>query len=334
MDGPTAEIWKRYPTIDRPIGPIESLGNAGGRSGARLWRFRAADGPRVLRRWPEDGPGRAAIERIHGWIGVAVDLGWLALPRPGVDGRTVQVDRAGGCWEIAPWLPGRAAVGDAPTPGQIAAGFGGLAALHGRWESSGPVTNGPSPGLVRRRAELIGWLGGRFDRLEGLILSAGSGDPTVEPAHRWLRLARPLAPLIFDELTAAAGSIVPIQPCLRDPRPDHFLFEGDRLTGVVDYGAMGPDTVAADLARLLAGWLPTDRPRRAAALAAYAALRPLSGVVAGLILAFERSAALLGPGGWATWHFEERRRFVPPDAAARAIGRGLAPLARIAAGGR
>ena len=65
----------------------------------------------------------------------------------------------------------------------------------------------------------------------------------ADAALRWLSLARTAAP--------AAGRTARcerrdrsfrLQPCLRDARPEHFLFEGDRLTGLVDFGAMGVDS--------------------------------------------------------------------------------------------
>ena len=46
-------------------------------------------------------------------------------------------------------------------------------------------------------------------------------------ALRWLGLARARLPRLLDPIREAAGRVVPLQPCLRDARPEHFLFEGD-----------------------------------------------------------------------------------------------------------
>ena len=94
-------------------------------------------------------------------------------------------------------------------------------------------------------------------------------------AMRWLGLARAVAPRLLDPLREAAGRPVPLQPCLRDARPEHFLFEGDRVTGLVNFGAMDIDCVAGDLARLMGEWLDGDSTARAEALAAYERIRPL-----------------------------------------------------------
>ncbi len=119
-----------------------------------------------------------------------------------------------------------------------------------------------------------------------------------------------------------------LQPCLRDARPDHFLFEGDRLTGLIDFGAMGLEAVSADLARLLSEWVGPDLLARAEALDTYTSIRHLEDAEATLIDVFESSAAVLGAGHWIRWHFVEGRRFDDPEAVSRGIERGLERLAQ------
>jgi Ser/Thr protein kinase RdoA (MazF antagonist) len=116
------------------------------------------------------------------------------------------------------------------------------------------------------------------------------------------------------------------QPCLRDVRPEHFLFTGDEVTGLVDFGAMGIDTVAADLARLLSEWFGRDLPLRQAALESYTSLRPIESAETLLIDVFEGSSAILGPGHWVRWHFLEGRRFQEPNAVIRGLEKGLERL--------
>src|SRR5206468_88816 len=113
-----------------------------------------------------------------------------------------------------------------------------------------------------------------FELLER-ALDRSAADPRRALARRWLALARRLAPAVAALVRREAGRVVGLQPCLRDARPDHFLFEGERPTGLVDFGAMGRDSVAGDLARLLAEWVGPDPAARAEALASYAAIRPL-----------------------------------------------------------
>jgi homoserine kinase type II len=141
-----------------------------------------------------------------------------------------------------------------------------------------------------------------------------------------LARVRRLAPRLREELRESAAREVPLQPCLRDARPEHFLFDTGRLTGLVDLGAMGVESVAADLARLLADWPGVDPPRRRAAWEAYTSVRALDPSETLLVEVFERSAALLGPGRWVRWHFVEGRRFEDPRAVCDGLARGLGRL--------
>jgi len=326
-------ILGRYPPSTRPIGEPVALGNAGGASGARLWQYASARGAMVLRAWPPDGPGPAAIRRIHEYLSRTRGLGFVAIPERDRAGETVQ-EFAGRAWEVAPWMSGVADLGRPPGRARLRAGFAGLAGFH---RATAWFWNfGSSPGLSARLRELEGLLGGGFADLERAIARGGT-DPARDPARRWLDLARRVAPVLSGPLREAAAGpsrlapFLHLQVCLRDPRPDHFLFEGDRLTGLVDFGAMGLECVAADLARLLAEWAGPDRADRAEALDAYQAIRPLEPAEAALIAAFERPAALLIGAHWARWHFIEGRTFDDPDAVPNGLRRGLDRLADLAA---
>src|SRR4051812_49800653 len=116
--GPTGRddlstVLTRYPAIDRPCRPPEALGNAGGWSGARLWRYESGRGPLVARAWPADGPGREALGQIHRWLEAVADLGFIPVPLSALDGRTLQ-EQGGRFWEVVPWLHREPAPG--PTP--------------------------------------------------------------------------------------------------------------------------------------------------------------------------------------------------------------------------
>jgi Ser/Thr protein kinase RdoA (MazF antagonist) len=165
-----------------------------------------------------------------------------------------------------------------------------------------------------------------FDVLEHALDRAAT-DPHCAVARRWLSLARSTGARLVEPLRRASGFVVPLQPCLRDARPEHLLFSADRLTGLLDFGAMAIESVAADLARLLGDWVGLDTYARAEALAAYAAVRPVEAVEIALLEAFENSSALLGAGHWVRWHFLERRTFDDPSAVAGGIERGLQRLA-------
>jgi Ser/Thr protein kinase RdoA (MazF antagonist) len=105
---------------------------------------------------------------------------------------------------------------------------------------------------------------------------------------------------------------VPLQPCLRDIWHDHVLFQGDRVTGIVDLEAMRIDSVAIDVARLLGSLCPTDPSEYKFGLETYQDGRPLSGDELALVEAFDRSQRLLAGARWVQWVFVDRRTFSDP----------------------
>jgi Ser/Thr protein kinase RdoA (MazF antagonist) len=325
MTGTLRAVLSRYPALARPTSEPSTLGNAGGFSGAGLWKFASGRGILGLKVWPVDGPDRAGLSRIHDWLSRASDLGFVPEPIRTLDGSSM-VEADGRIWELTPWMPGVADLGRPPDPGRVRAMFTGLGAFHARLAST--RSEGPSPGLAARLAELDRLLLGEFEAL-GRAIARVPGDPRSSMARDWIDRARALAPRLLGPLRGAASRVVPLQPCLRDARPDHFLFEGDRLTGLVDFGAMGRETVAGDLARLMTEAIGPDRAARALALAAYEGIRPLERREFALIDDFERANALLGPARWARWHFLDRRTFDDPEAVSRGLRRGLERLDEI-----
>ena len=74
------------------------------------------------------------------------------------------------------------------------------------------------------------------------------------------------------------GVLVRVQPCLCDPWHDHVLFDGDAVSGLIDYGSVKIDHVAVDLARMHGDLAGDDAPLRAAGLNTYETIRRLSDV--------------------------------------------------------
>lgn len=322
-----AEILDRYPARERPDSAPTALGAAGGLSGSRLWRYTSANGRRVLRAWPP-GTTLDRVARAHGWLRSTSGLPFVARPIATRSGTTA-VESGGLCWDLAPWLPGEPTAGIPPSA-CVRSGFVGLAELHVRL-SRLDARVGPSPGLAARRDELQALIAGGFDLLATGVATR-PGDPCTPDALDWLGLARRLAPGVLATATAAAVICLPLQPSLRDARPEHFLFTGDELTGLVDFGAMDVESPAGDLARLAGEWLPRAEcgPLRAVGLAAYAAVRPIAAGEAEAAAAFEDLADLLIAERWIRWRFLEGRRF-EESAYAAGIARGLSRLRGLAA---
>jgi Ser/Thr protein kinase RdoA (MazF antagonist) len=316
------QLLRLYAASAQPLAPPIWLGNAGGGSGAKLWRFQSGLGDLVARAWPIDGPGPAVLGRIHSWLARLADLDFVPVPLTTLDGRTL-ISIHGQHWEITPWQSGKAEESHPPELIRFRAAFAALAAVHQRlaFES----VEAPSPGLQARLKEAEDLLASGLNRLERAIRLVPT-DPVTASAVRWLALARDGLPGLVDRLRRAVPIPLPLQPTLRDARPEHFLFDGDRLTGLVDFGAMGVDSTASDLARLLSDWVGNDRLATAAALDTYTAIRPLAGPEIERIETFAESAAWLGPARWARWHFLEERRFNDPEAVRRGLERGLERL--------
>jgi homoserine kinase type II len=304
------QVLAHYPPDCRPSN-VEPLGSAGGYSGARLWRLAAPRGPLCLRRWPPEHPTPERLQYIHavlrhvGRSGIAL----LPIPVTTVTGETF-VGHAGHLWELTVWMPGRADYRDDPRPERLWAALAALATVHRAAESfpGGERQPRPSPGIAQR-LEQVRMLqgGGRAS------IAAAMGRTAVaaldEHARRLLERFDRAAPAVERTLLDTAMLAVPIQPCLRDVWHDHLLFEGDRVSGIVDFGALRPENVAGDVARLLGSLAGDESSAWQTGLTAYEATRPLSPAERRLVAAFDGSTTLLSGMNWLTWIYLERRRF-------------------------
>jgi homoserine kinase type II len=318
------QVLSIYPPHVQPTSFPEALGGSGGLSGATLWRYDSLAGGMLVKAWPVDGPPISHLEAVHKWLGEAKDLSFLPQPVPALDGRTVH-QFGGRCWEVAPWMRGTPDLQNPPSTEHVRTAFRALATFHQRLSREALV--GPSPGLEHCIGELIELVSHGFDRLQSVLDQAGENE-CYSTAKRCLVLARAMTPELLSMIRDGARHGVALQPCLRDARPEHFLFNEDRLSGLVDFGAMGIESVAADLARLSGEWFPGDDHLLSQALASYAEVRPLNPSEGALLRSFEAAADLMIAGNWLRWNFLAHRRFEDPSALARGISRGLSRLER------
>ena len=315
-------LWDRYPPFLRPTQPPTPLGNAGGISGSDLWRVEASDGPLMLRAWPTDGPSRERIDQIHRWLVPLRRFAWVATPLADLQGQTRET-QAGRSWEITSFLSGQADLDHPPSPAHLALMFATLARVH--QELDPVLQRGPSSGLLARREELTRLITGEFARFATSIAAARPSEIRWL-ADRWLAQATEAAPALLERLEPATRQTFDLQVVLRDVRPDHFLFEEDRLTGLVDFGAMGIDTIATDLARLLGETVGRSVEYRLVALAAYETVRPIAAEERAAVDDFAAANAVLGGARWVRWHFVEGRSFDDPRAVEAGLNRALIKL--------
>lgn len=332
------ETTGRFQT-DPGVAP-EALGGAGGFSGARFWRLAAASGTWCVRRWPREHPSPERLRFIHAVLDHVFRRGFVLVPRPlrTRSGATF-VELDGRLWEVAPWMPGKADYHVSPTAQRLAAALTALAEFHlaaatfsaraGQGSTAPTTLTTPSPGL-RQRLDLLKRLrSGECEQVAARIL-IGDWPELAVRARRVLSLFDQSAGAVARELERASHLPLPQQPAIRDIWHDHVLFEGERVSGLVDFGALRVESVAGDVARLLGSLAGDDSDDRRAALAAYEALRPLSADERLALAAFDHSTTLLSGMNWLRWVYLEGRTFDDRRRVEARLDAALSRLERLA----
>jgi Ser/Thr protein kinase RdoA (MazF antagonist) len=125
---------------------------------------------------------------------------------------------------------------------------------------------------------------------------------------------------IHEELNQVANRIVPIQPCIRDIWEQHILYEGDKVSGIVDFCAARPDTVSTDIVRLLGSLVADDPQGWKTGMDAYSQMRPLTENELLLIDSLDRSTVLLSGLNWLAWIYLENRIFIQKQVIEQRLG--------------
>jgi Ser/Thr protein kinase RdoA (MazF antagonist) len=285
---PVALVLAAWPAVRRSA-RVAHLAR-GGFSGALVWRLTTPAGEFCLRAaTPSEAEGH--LRQRHELMARAREAGLPFVPAvlPTREGATVY-HHGGRCWELMGWMPGRADFHSFPTKARLRAAASALARLHRSWQPPS-VLLGPCPAVSRR-------------------LTASRRDtagPT--PAHPLLddllaRTRRSLSRWRPEAIRLLAGwqdRAWALQPCLRDVWHDHLLFEGDGLTGLVDYAGAGPDSVAADLGRMLGSLVGDNDAEWRTALEAYREHAPLTEDQERLARVLDRTGVIGGLGNWLRW---------------------------------
>lgn len=281
---------------------------SGGFSGALVVRVETDRGDWCLRRWPEGSLPVARLRELHRWLTYLQGEAALPLAVPALADDSDSLSDVGGAhWQVEPWLPGRADFHVAPSDDRLREAMHVLALLHrasagyvcsdsGRaWFNAG---TGASPAVHERLHLLTSLSPPRVQTELAGRLAAGPAGDLRDTALEILSRFRGIAPAVEEALRGARGLVVPLFPCLRDVWRDHVLFEGHRVSGVIDPAATRTETVASDLSRLLGSLLADDFPRWRAALAMYAEVRPLSPEEHRLVGVLDASGVLLSGMTW------------------------------------
>jgi homoserine kinase type II len=290
---------------------VERLGSAGGFSGSRFWKLQTAAGPLCLRQWPPEHPSEPQLRFIHAVLVHAAGRGfpWAPVPCQTVD-RQRYVRHAGRLWQLEPWMPGVADYRRRPSPERLCQAMAALARFHLATVDFSPrqPAVATSPAIGDRRARIDRWLSGELEQLASAL------GPETWPelrfrARRILESFPRLAGPVRSRLDRAGRLAVALQPCIRDVWHAHVLFEGDRVSGLVDFGALDWETVAADVSRLLGSMAGNETDGWRTGLEAYQAIRPLSLSELELVWVLDASGVLLSGLNWLDWIYRERRQF-------------------------
>jgi Ser/Thr protein kinase RdoA (MazF antagonist) len=299
---------------------IWPLTDCGGFSGVQLWRLTTPRGEFLLRCWPSEQTEGERLRWVHAAIHFAATHGFprLADPLPTHQGDTL-LWLGQRFWEAAPWLAGEADFRQSPRLNKLRAAAVALAEFHVAIAGFEPDTaKQPMPGIRERNVRIRQWIDGRLDQLqlavEQAVRTASEEDELPQLARQILASAPAVMQVILDSLTSAMTCRQTLQPCLRDIWYQHVLFQGDEVTGLIDYGALRRDSIATDIARLIGSLAGDETIGWQAGLDAYQTVRRLSPMERGLVAAYDLSSILLAPLNWLDWLYLEQRSFRDPVA--------------------
>jgi homoserine kinase type II len=265
----------------------------GGFSGAEVWRGDDPAGTArfAAKRWPV-GTSEERLRQIHAWMRLPASLPFIPGLLPALSGAThVEMDQR--LWDVTRWVPGQPLQSlPSASEDEVRPACRAVAHVHAFWL---PLTREiPCPGLLRRAAVLEDW------RSNPMQLTPPQDCPSewtllIERARKVI--AEHLQPLL-KALRGWEGLSVRVRPCFRDLRGEHILFTDEKVTGIVDFGAVDLDHPAVDLARLLGDLAGEDERLFRAGLDAYREGGGRLDVRDEYVRLLDRSGILCSIAGW------------------------------------
>ncbi len=295
---------------------IKALGSAGGFSGARFWRITCRERVYCLRQWPVADQTRGDhLAWSHAVLRQARSAGcdFVPVPLRAADGNS-RVSRDGHWWQLEPWMPGRADFEAAPGMKRLESAMTALARFHNATSQANCAREVPRA-LVDRISRIDAWFdNGRPTMKFQTVRAASRNDPQFGTVSKRICGLSPfVAPKVRRELVGLAQATFPVHPVIGDVWHDHLLFEGDQLTGIVDFGAMKIDHPALDIARLLGSLGVDDGAFWSRGVAFYRQIRDFSQHERKLADGYDRSSTLVSGLNWLEWVCVEGREPGPRD---------------------
>ncbi len=287
-----------------------------GLSGSAVWGVKLEDERFVLKSFASSASYEHAVW-VHSLMQHAVKEGISQVPdlRKTMSGKTICEDEAGALWELMHWVPGEPR--STPTLEMAASSGAVLARIHlaiatlpGR-----VLTHEHSPGVLLRISKAIEVMKlSRDARLQRV-----QGHPEAIAMHDIISLLEAsVTQKALKKIAHWNSRVVAIQPVLRDIWYEHIFFEGEQVSGIVDWHASGVDTPATDIARLFGSW-PDDHSLEMSFLESYQSIRRLTDEEQRLIPFLKASGVILGLENWFRWIVEENRYFADKQKAINRI---------------
>jgi hypothetical protein len=198
-------------------------------------------------------PGNASSEDHLARIAHAMDGA-----RPAVGGCIPQMRKnlagrwsfacAGRVWECQSRMPGKADFHAQPSEPRVRAIVNALSAAHHSWNQDHGQWLSEMPGIQRREDQLH----------QGLTLLHGHRPALTELQRRLAAVLPTAIATALQILKEFPKGPFRCHACLCDAWHDHWLFEHDQLTGLIDWSALKIDHPAVDYARTLGSLFPGD----------------------------------------------------------------------------
>jgi hypothetical protein len=286
-----------------------------GMSIARTWYLRSSNGEFALR----FHPGRPQ-PRQQWQLGILNSLGSSSLlPRPyPADLFHLLKYYRRGYYVLTDWKPSTTTLATEPTQENMLSAVRALAQTHlllrpimvpdPSQELPGRLPLGPPPGLRSRQSLLYRTLLAIEQKQAAVAAYSGAAE-IKEFALRTLARVQQHGPKLLLALNSVIENDYYRFPCLRDMQPEHVLFAGPTVTGIVDPWAMRFDCAAADLSRLVVNFRLQQPAWYANAIATYSELVPFSMDEQPLLEWYDLSLRLLSGVNWLEWLIIEPRQF-------------------------
>ncbi len=158
----------------------ESLGSAGGYSGAAFWKIHGRNSSFCLRRWAPKYPTLERLQFIHAVQWFAQEEGFVKFPMPvnTIDGMSYVSDDEY-FWQLEPWMSGNADFRQRPSSARLINAMTALAEFHLATKSF-PLPNnaGPSQAFLEHEKFLLRWTDSQLAKISNSVYGSGFCETT------------------------------------------------------------------------------------------------------------------------------------------------------------